>query len=176
VLAMPDETRQTEATPAKKPRNVNATGLLVVGLFKLTKAAFFTAVGVVAFHLVHADLGGVVDRVIYYLRIEPEGRLASFLMDRVDLIGHHQLRQAGTFSLLYAAVCVVEGVGLIRCKAWAEYFTVTLTALGLPWEIFELIKKFEAYKIGLIAANVAVVLYLLWVLKKKRERMAVGGN
>jgi uncharacterized membrane protein (DUF2068 family) len=174
---MPDEISQTEAHTekehAKKPRDVNATGLMVVGLFKLTKAAFFTAVGVVAFHLVHANLGNVVDRVISYLRIDSEGRLASFLMDRVDLIGHHQLRQAGLFSLLYAVICVVEGVGLIRHKSWAEYFTVVLTALGLPWEIYELVHKFEPYKIGLMAANVAILLYLLWVLKKKRERVRV---
>ena len=32
-------------------------GLLVVGLFKLTKAAFFTAVGVVAFHLIQNEPG-----------------------------------------------------------------------------------------------------------------------
>jgi uncharacterized membrane protein (DUF2068 family) len=168
---MPDQTPQTEIPSAKQQRNVNATGLLVVGIYKLAKALFFMAAGVVAFHLVHADLGNVVDRLIYYLRIEPEGRLASFLMDRVDLIGHHQLRQAGLFSLLYAVVCVVEGVGLILYKPWAEYFTVILTALALPWELFELMKRFEAYKIGVTAANVAVLLYLLWVLKKKRSRI-----
>lgn len=153
----------------KKPRDVNATGLLVVGLFKLTKAIFFSTVGVVAFHLVHVNLGDMVDRLITYLKMDPEGRLSSFLLDKADLIGHHELRQAGVYSLIYAGVCVVEGVGLLRHKSWAEYFTVVLTALALPWEIFELVKRFEPYKIGLIAANVAVVLYLLWVLKKKRE-------
>jgi uncharacterized membrane protein (DUF2068 family) len=177
---MPDENGQSEQTEAPvhgavKPGHENATGLLVVGLFKLTKATFFTAVGVVAFHLVNANLGDLVDRVITWLKIEPEGHLASFLLDKADLIGHHQLRQAGVYSLLYAAVCVVEGVGLIRRKSWAEYFTVILTSLAMPLEIFELIKRFEAYKIGLIAANVAVVLYLLWVLKKKRERMEAAG-
>jgi len=113
-----------------------------------------------------------VDQLIDRLRIDPEGRMASFLMDRVDLIGHHQLREAGLFSLIYAGLCVVEGVGLILHKEWAEYFTVILTALALPWEIFELVKRFEAYKVGLIMANVAVLLYLLWVLKKKEPRAA----
>jgi len=168
-VTMPDETEQAEppVEGAKKPRDVNATGLLVVGLYKLIKATFFSAVGVVAFHLIHVDLGEVVDRLINYLRFNPEGRMASFLMDRADLIGHHQLREAGVYALIYAGLCVVEGVGLLRHKVWAEYFTVILTTLFLPWEIFELVKRFETYKIGLLGANVAVVLYLLWVLKKK---------
>jgi len=66
-------------------------------------------------------------------------------------------------------LCMIEGVGLIRHKVWAEYFTVTLTTAALPWELYELVHRFEWYKVGLILANVAVVLYLLWVLKKKRE-------
>jgi uncharacterized membrane protein (DUF2068 family) len=156
-----------------KPRHKNATGLMVVGLFKLTKAAFFTSVGAVSFHLIHANLGDLMMRIIDWMRIDPEGRMAGFLMDRVDLIGHHQLREAGTFALIYAGLCVIEGVGLILHKVWAEYFTVILTTLALPWEIYELVHRFEAYKIGLLAANVAVLLYLLWVLKKNRPDMAM---
>jgi len=172
---MPDQTEHTEqpVIGEKKPRDINATGLMVVGLFKLSKTLFFTAVGFEALHLIHTNLGDQMMRLIDWLHINPVGAVASFLMDRVDLIGHHQLREAGLYSLLYAGVCLIEGVGLIRHKGWAEYFTVLLTTLGLPWEIYELIHRFEAYKIGLIAANVAVVLYLVWVLKKKRERMRV---
>jgi len=175
---MPEQIEQSEAQnePTKKPRHANATGLMVVGLFKLTKAAFFTTVGAVAFHLIHANLGDMVIRLIDSLRIDPEGRMASFLMDRVDLIGHHQLREAGAYSLIYAVLCMIEGVGLIRHKVWAEYFTVILTTLFLPLEIYELIHRFETYKIGLLLANVAVVLYLLWVLKKKRESEQVAAE
>jgi len=150
-----------------KPRHANATGLLVVGLFKLTKAAFFTTVGALAYHLIRTNLGDDMMRVIDWLHINPVGELANFLMDRVDLIGHHQLREAGIYSLVYAGLCVIEGVGLILHKVWAEYFTVTLTTLWLPWEIYELIHRFEWYKVGLLLANMAVVLYLVWVLKKK---------
>ena len=175
-MAETNEHSETRVKRAKKPRHANATGLLVVGLFKLTKAAFFTTVGAVAYHLIRVDLGDVVDQLIDKLRIDPEGRMASFLMDRVDLIGHHQLREAGAYSLIYAVLCMIEGVGLIRHKVWAEYFTVILTTLFLPLEIYELIHRFETYKIGLLLANVAVVLYLLWVLKKKRESEQVAAE
>jgi len=172
VLTMPEPIEQSEAQnePTKKPRDINATGLMVVGLFKLSKALFFGGVGIEALHLIHTNLGEQMMRLIDWLHINPVGAVASFLMDRVDLIGHHQLRQAGMYSLIYAVLCVIEGIGLIRHKSWAEYFTVTMTTLALPWEFYELIRRFEWYKIGLILANVAVVLYLLWVLKKKRER------
>ena len=56
-----------------------------------------------------------------------------------------------------------------REKRWAEYFTVFLTAMGLPWEGYELVERFSPYKVGLLAINLVVLLYLLWILKKRRQ-------
>lgn len=147
-------------------------GLLWVGLFKLSKAVFFGAVGAGALDLIHKNIGDLLMRTVDALPIDPEGHFAALLMDKVDLIGGHQLRQAGMLSFLYAAMCIVEGSGLMMKKVWAEYFTVILTAGALPWETFELWEKFEWFKVGLILVNVVVLLYLLWVLKRKRQREA----
>ena len=152
-------------TPARHSR-----GLLLVGLFKMSKALFFTALGAGALHLVHRDLGDIVMRLADALRIDPEGRLVSLLMDKADLIDPHHLRQAGILSFLYAGVCVVEGTGLLLEKTWAEYFTVILTAAALPWEIYELFAHFSSFRIGLLLINLAVLGYLLWFLKSERER------
>jgi uncharacterized membrane protein (DUF2068 family) len=151
-------------------------GLLVVGLFKLSKAVFFTAVGAGALQLVNKDVGAVLMSVIDALRIDPERRFVGILMDHAGLISSHQLRRAGVLSFLYAVVCVVEGTGLVLEKGWAEYFTVILTAMGLPWESYELMERFSTYKVALLAINLVVLLYLLWILKKKREGEEGGGG
>jgi uncharacterized membrane protein (DUF2068 family) len=158
---------QVEAE-AVKPVHNHSRGLLLVGLFKLSKAIFFTAVGAGAMHLVHKDVGDVMQHIVEALRLDPEHRAVIFLLHKADLINPHQLREAGTLSFLYAAVCVVEGTGLVLRKRWAEFFTVFLTAMGLPWECYELIHKFSAYKVGLLVINLAVLAYLIWVLEQKR--------
>ncbi len=150
-------------------------GLLVVGLFKLSKAVFFTAVGAGALRLVNRDVGAALMNLIDALRIDPERRFVGILMEHAGLINSYQLRRAGILSFLYAMVCVVEGTGLVLEKGWAEYFTVILTAMGLPWESYELMERFSIYKIALLAINLVVLLYLLWILKKKREREEGGG-
>jgi uncharacterized membrane protein (DUF2068 family) len=157
---------RTEHAPAT---GGHSRGLILVGLFKLSKAIFFTAVGAGALHLVHKDLGDVLMHVVDALRIDPESRFVGMLMYKADLINVHELRRAGTLSILYAAVCVVEGTGLVLEKGWAEYFTVFLTAMGLPWESYELLERFSPYKVVLLLINIVVLLYLLWVLKKKKE-------
>ena len=153
-------------------------GLLLVGLFKLSKAVFFTAVGAGAFDLMNRNITDVVMHIIDALRIDPERHFVGILLEQVGLIQPHQLKRAGILSFLYATVCVVEGTGLMLEKQWAEYFTVILTAMGLPGESYELMFRFSWYKVALFVINLAVLLYLLWILKKRREgeEVAYGGE
>jgi uncharacterized membrane protein (DUF2068 family) len=144
-------------------------GLLLVGLFKLSKAIFFTAVGAGAMDLMDKNISAVVLRVIDALRIDPERHFVGILMEHVGLIDSHQLKRAGILSFLYAAVCLVEGTGLMLEKRWAEYFTVTLTSLGLPWEIYELMHRYSHFKVGVMVVNVVVLIYLVRILRKRRQ-------
>jgi len=159
------------ATPLGGGAHPHRQGLWIVGIFKLCKVVFFTAVGVGALNLLHKDLGDLAAHFVSWAHdwahLDSEGNFASFLMERSELITHHQLRRGALFAFLYAGLCLVEATGLLMEKRWAEYFTVTLTALALPWEGFELVRHFEWYKVGLTLVNIAVLLYLLWVLKKK---------
>ncbi len=149
-------------------------GVLLVGWFKLSKAVLFTAIGLGALHLMNRNVNDVVRHIVDALRIDPERHFVTLLMDYAGLIDAHQLRRAGVLSFLYAAVCFVEGTGLVLERGWAEYFTVILTAMGLPWESYALMERFSPYKVVLLAINLVVLLYLVWVLKKRRED-GVGG-
>jgi uncharacterized membrane protein (DUF2068 family) len=154
----------------KKPRDENGRGLLLIGLFKYSKAVFFGALAAGALNLVHRSLGDLVMSVVDSLPLDPEGHFVSVVLDKADLISNHALRQAGMLSLGYAIVCVVEGTGLVMQKVWAEYFTVILTVAALPYEAFEVIHHFSWFKVGLTGLNVLVLLYLLWILKRKRKK------
>ena len=145
-------------------------GLLLIGAFKLLEAAFFTAVGLGVLHFLHRDLGDAVLRWTTRLRIDPEGRMVNFLLDHVDSITEHRLKLIGAGTFLYAVIRITEGVGLVLEKVWAEYLTVGVTAAFLPWEMYEIVKDVDAIRIGLFVINLAVLGYLLWTLKRKRER------
>ncbi len=71
-------------------------------------------------------------------------------------------------------MCVVEGVGLLMRKVWAEYFTVVLTVLALPYECYELWREVTSLKMSLLGLNLVVLAYLVWVLRRKRGKS--GGN
>lgn len=167
---VPGQTNEWGEAPSEERARTQPSrqrGLLLVGLFKLGKAIFFAAVGAGALHLVNRNMSSVLTHGVDILGIDPERHFVSVLLQHVQFIDPHEMRKAGLLSFLYAAVCVVEGAGLVLKKRWAGYLTVILTALGLPWEGFELLVKFSTYKLALLAINFGVLLYLLWILKRR---------
>ncbi|MDQ6648857.1 MAG: DUF2127 domain-containing protein [Actinomycetota bacterium] len=74
----------------------------------------------------------------------------------------------------YAAIELIEAVGLWLLKRWGEYFTVVATAAFLPLEVYELIEKVTITRVGAFIINVAAVIYL--VLSKRLFGARGGGE
>jgi uncharacterized membrane protein (DUF2068 family) len=144
-------------------------GLLIIGIFKLLKSIFFFCIGLGALHLLHKDIGDEAMRLATALRFDPEGRFVSLMLAKVDLIDVHRLREIGFGTFTYSALALTEGVGLTLEKVWAEYLTLSLTVMFLPWELWELIRDPTMMRLALLAVNLAVLGYLLWLLKRKKR-------
>lgn len=154
---------QTEVPGGRRDR-----GLLLIGLFKLGKAIFFFCIGAGAIHLLHKDLGDEVMWLATKLKFDPESRLITLLLDKVDLIDDHRLRQIGFATFGYSGIALTEGWGLLMEKVWAEYLTLTLTVSFLPWELYELAWKPDWFRLSLLLINLAVLWYLVWLLRRKK--------
>jgi uncharacterized membrane protein (DUF2068 family) len=149
-------------------RGPHDRGLLAIGLFKLTKAIFFFCIGVGAIHLLHKDLEDEVMRLALKFKFDPENRFVSLLLDKVDLIDAHRLRQISVATFAYSALALTEGVGLLMEKVWAEYLTLILTISFLPWELYELARRPDWFRLSLLLINLAVLWYLVWLLRRKK--------
>jgi uncharacterized membrane protein (DUF2068 family) len=68
---------------------------------------------------------------------------------------------AAAVATAYAALFAVEGVGLWMRKVWAEYLTIVATTSFVPFEIYELARRFTLPRVGALAINVAIVVYLI---------------
>ncbi len=151
-------------------------GLLMIGSFKLGKALFFFCIGLGALHLIHKDLADEVVRVATALKFDPESRFVAIMLDKADLIDHHRLRQISMATLAYSALALTEGIGLLMEKVWAEYLTLILTASFLPWELFELARRPNWFRLGLLLINLLVLGYLVWLLQRKKLLSATSST
>jgi uncharacterized membrane protein (DUF2068 family) len=83
-------------------------------------------------------------------------------LDRLFTLSKGTLIEAGIALLGYAALELVEAVGLWHGKRWAEYLTFVATVVLLPFEIYELTEKVSPLKIIGFVINLAVAVYLIW--------------
>jgi uncharacterized membrane protein (DUF2068 family) len=142
-------------------------GLLTIAIFKLAKSAFFFCIGVGAIHFLHKDLRDPVLWLAHALRFDPESHAVSLILDKVDLIGAPRLREIGIATFAYSALALTEGIGLLLERTWAEYLTLILTVSFVPWELFELIARPSWTRVALFLINLAVLWYLIWLLRRK---------
>jgi uncharacterized membrane protein (DUF2068 family) len=125
-------------------------------------------VGFGALRLLHHDVADLLNRLADQLRVNTEGRMISFLLNRSELVDDRMLKRISIFVFCYAALGLVEGIGLMLEKVWAEYFTALITASFLPFEIIELFHRVTWIRVGLFAVNLAVLAYLVGLILQNR--------
>ncbi|WP_263357084.1 DUF2127 domain-containing protein [Acidicapsa ligni] len=135
--------------------------LELIALYKLLQALLLVAVGVGALRLLGKDIGDLLQNLATGLRMNPEGHLVSFLLGKASMLDDHRLRQISVFMFCYAGLGILEGIGLMLEKIWAEYLTSIITASFLPLEVFELMHRITWFRIALFVVNLAVLAYLV---------------
>jgi uncharacterized membrane protein (DUF2068 family) len=159
----------TSLQVAKTPRRHN-TALVLIAMYKLLQALLFIAIGVGALRLLHKDIYDVLMRLAKDLRFNTESRFVDFVLDRASLLNDPILRRIGFGAFCYAALGIVEGIGLYLEKAWAEYLTLIMTASFLPFEIMELLHRLTPIRVAILVVNVLVLLYLSKIVFERNRR------
>jgi len=98
------------------------------------------------------------------------------VIDKLFELGPRKFIAIGVAACVYATVFLVEGWGLWREKRWAEYLTVIVTASLIPLEAWEISRHFTWLKVFALVVNVAIVLYLIVLLRRPRSSAAGSGT
>jgi uncharacterized membrane protein (DUF2068 family) len=143
-------------------------GLQLIAAFKLLKGFALLAVGIGALKLLHKDLAAVVEHWINVFQVDPHNHFIHKLLEKLAILDDRRLKELSVGTFLYAAIFLIEGVGLALRKRWAEYFTIITTSSLLPIEIYELVKHASLGKGFALLINLGVVAYLVRELRRTR--------
>jgi uncharacterized membrane protein (DUF2068 family) len=83
------------------------------------------------------------------------------LIQHAFKLNPHTLGLLAIAAGAYAAIEVVEAVGLWLLKRWGEYFAMIATSVGIPYEIYDLTAKVTWLRVVAFVINVALVVYLV---------------
>jgi uncharacterized membrane protein (DUF2068 family) len=153
------------------PKNhAHPRGLMFIAAFKLFKGLALLLVGIGAHTLVNKDLVKEAQHWVDLLRIDPHNHYLNLLMEKLAKVDAKKLRELSVGTFLYAGLFLVEGTGLALRKRWAEYLTTISTASLIPLEIYELVRVPTVPKGLLLVVNIAVVIYLIFELRRNPKK------
>lgn len=144
--------------------------LIVIGAAKLVEALLFVLLGVGVIRLLHQGVVDELTRLVIALRFDPEGRIATLVLDHAALISPNRLKEISVVAFAHASLDVLEGVGLTLRKTWAEFVTVAVSGFFLPLEFYELTQRVTWVRVTITLINVAVVAYLGFHLQMRYRK------
>lgn len=122
--------------------------------------------------LVHTDPGDVADWCLTVLHISPDHHFAQVFLDWADSLTDKKLWVVAGVAAVYSILRFVEAYGLWKARAWAEWIALVSGTLYLPFEIFKIVTKPNLFHFSLLLINLAVVLYMAYVLLEARAAKA----
>jgi uncharacterized membrane protein (DUF2068 family) len=135
--------------------------LAAIAVFRFLKAVVLVAVALGALRLLDHDTAARAHEWLAALPFVARHPSVERAAAKVTGASHGQLEIAATVGLAYAALFTVEAVGLWLQRVWAEYLTIVATTSFIPFEVYELTRRFTPVRVGALAANVVIVAYLV---------------
>lgn len=139
--------------------------LRAVAMFEFGKGLFVMAMGLCALLLVHKDAWWLAESLLALLHINPDRRYAQIFLDFADNVTDARLWTIASVAFTYGGLRLIEAYGLWRQRPWAEWLAFLAGTVFLPLEIRELMRGITALRVGLFVGNLAIVLYMLYLIR-----------
>jgi uncharacterized membrane protein (DUF2068 family) len=121
----------------------------------------FLSLSIGVLSLIDKDLVLVGRRIVSYLNLDTDNAYITLALEKLGLINKRVVVGISIGGFAFALLNLVEAYGLHRRLRWAEWLTVIATASLIPFEIYEVWQRFTPIRVGALALNIAIVIYLI---------------
>ena len=152
---------------------MSSRGVRIVAVVEAAKGVLVLAAGLELFALVHRDVQAIAERIVEHFHFNPASRYPRILLDAAGALTDERLVALAMGAIAYSTVRFSEAYGLWMQRRWAEWLAVVAGGLYIPIEIYEVARRVTWIRLGLLAVNVAIVVYLalvLWQTRRKASR------
>jgi uncharacterized membrane protein (DUF2068 family) len=157
-------------------------GLRTVAAIEALKGvlAMLAAIGFILVLRRDVDVENAAENLLYFLHIDPDLRICQALLNAAGKIMDIRAETVLGIALAYSMLRFIEAYGLWRTRAWAEWLAIVSGAIYLPFEIYRIIEKPNAFHWAVLCINVIVVVYIAWVrwseISATRNRRLTGST
>lgn len=159
--------RHAETAPHKHDAELQL--LRAVASIELTKGVVVLLAAFGVLFVVHRDPWDLADSLLRLVHVSPDGHFAQVFLNWADTLTDAKLWTVAAVAIAYSLLRFVEGYGLWFARAWAEWIALISGSLYLPFEIYKVIHRQSALHIAILVVNLAIVVYMAYLLKVGRN-------
>ena len=161
---------------SRHEHNVNLQVLRGVASFELAKGLVVLLAACGVLFLVGKDPWDIADNLLRLLHISPDHHFAQVFLDWADTLTDAKLWAVAAVAAAYSALRFTEAYGLWYARAWAEWIALVSGAIYLPFEIYKLLHHQSLFHISVLTINLAIVLYMAYLLKTGKSLHRIPGE
>ena len=139
----------------------------LIALERSLRGLVLVAAGIYLVAKAGSNFGDVANHLARRIELDPQRPWIRHLIAKLGRLRKHEVKVFGVGAIAYGVLELVEGGGLFYRKRWAEWLTVIATSLLVPLELYELVRHPSWLKAVGIAVNVAIVIYLYRVVRRR---------
>jgi uncharacterized membrane protein (DUF2068 family) len=148
-----------------------------VALFEAFKGALALLAACGLFYLIPHDLRHLALELVGRLHLNAGKRYPDVFSRILEDTSNAQLWLIGCLVIVYALVRFAEAYGLWHARRWAEWLAAVSGAIYVPFELYELALGVSWIKLGALAANLAVVAFMILSLRSRStDRRVPSGS
>lgn len=149
----------------------SAAGLRLVAIFEAVKGFAVLALALGLLSLLHRDLEELAEHLLVHIHISAEHKLGRAILEAAAGTTDRRIWGLAAAGVVYALVRLIEAYGLWNRRVWAEWFALLSGSLYLPLEIVKAAEHTDWLHVGVLAVNVAIVLYMLEIRLRAAFRL-----
>ena len=151
-------------------------GLRAVSIFEAAKGVLVLLLSLSLYTFAHHDFRLIAAAFEKRWHLDLRLHIPGFVRMLMQYLTDARLHLLVFVAVIYALMRFVEAYGLWFQRRWAEWFALWSGGVYLPVELYELAKGFSWLKLGFLAANLLVVLYMVLALRRgKGSSIRVAG-
>jgi len=144
--------------------------LRAVAFFEVVKGIFVLLMGICALLLIRKDVWLIAESLLALFHINSDRHFAQAFLNFADNVTDTHLWAAARIAFAYSLLRFIEGYGLWRDRAWAEWFALISGSLLLPLEVRELLRGVTLIRSAIFVGNLAIVLYMFYLLRSRHRQ------
>jgi len=151
-------------------------GVRTVATWEFTKGVVVVLAGFGIFRMRHKDIWGLAESFLEFLHVNPHHHFVGVFLDAVHRVSDVRLWKIVVVASIYVILRFVEAYGLWYVRPWAEWLAIASGSIYIPFEVADLLRRPDWFRLLIIVINVAIILYMLMLrleaLKKHHAERA----